>query len=63
MGGTKIACFKVDVEQKNDQRINYSNEQHLFSLTFYSHLLQAAVTLLQSCYVSQKDLGNMRTLI
>lgn len=39
VGGTKITYFKVDVEQKNDLRINYSNEQHLSSLTFYSHLL------------------------
>lgn len=39
VGGTKITYFKVDVEQKNDLRINYSNEQHLSSSTFYSHLL------------------------
>lgn len=39
VGGTKIIYFKVDVEQKNDLRINYSTEQHLSSLTFYSDLL------------------------
>lgn len=57
MGGTKIACFKVDVEQKNDHRINYPNEQHLSSLTVYSPLLQAAVTLLQSLLCQSERLG------
>lgn len=61
MGGTKITCFKVDVEQRNDLRINYSNEQHLSGLTFYSHLLQAAVTLLQSLLCQSKRLGAYET--
>jgi len=54
VGGTKITCFRVDVEQNNDLRINYSNEQHLPSLTFYPHLLQAALTVLQSLFCQRK---------
>lgn len=57
MGGTKITCFKEDVEQKNDLRINYSNEQHLSSLTFYPNLLQAAMALLHSSLWQSKRLG------
>lgn len=63
VGGIKITRFRIDVEQKNDLRINYSNEQHLSSLTFYSHLLQAAMTVLQSLSAGPGRLFSPFTLL
>lgn len=49
--------FQSRCRAENDHRINYPNEQHLSSLTVYSHLLQAAVTLLQSLLCQSERLG------